>query len=92
MCGYQYLSGAHFPTMYSKRPQVKTAKKQTAKESANLIIKAGEANDITALTASQGSMFEGSTREPIKVEVVNIDNNKSMKENPLTIRKRKSSR
>jgi hypothetical protein len=38
--------------MYSKRPQVKTAKKQTAKESANLIIKAGEANDITALTAS----------------------------------------
>jgi hypothetical protein len=37
-------------------------------------------------------MFEGSTRDPIKVEVVNIDNNKSMKENPLTIRKRKSSR
>ena len=28
MFGYQYLSGAHFPTMYSKRPQVKTGKKQ----------------------------------------------------------------
>jgi hypothetical protein len=36
---------------------------------------------------------KGSTRDPIKVEVVNIDNKKpSLKENPLSIRKRKSSR
>jgi hypothetical protein len=46
------------------------------------------------LTGSINSMLEGSRdyKDPIKVEVVNIDtNNTKLKDNPLSMRKQKSS-